>query len=92
MQVQHQRSQLGSRLNILKIFSAQNYSPRDDRERCAGIRQPPKLEGASPSPSSNLIHSFTRGPSKFSVGKGGREDGRGGESRAAASDQPGGPV
>jgi hypothetical protein len=92
MQVQHQRSQLGLRLNILKIFSAKNYSSRDDRERCAGIRQPPKLSGASPSPYSKIIHALTRGSSEFSVGKGGREDGRGGESRAAPSDQPGGPV
>jgi hypothetical protein len=88
MQVQHQRSKLGLRLNFIKIISAQNYSPRDDRECCAGIRQPPKLEGASPSPSSNLNHSLTRGSSEFSVGKGGREDGGSGESRAAASNHP----
>lgn len=71
MQVQHQRSQLGLRLNFLKIFSAQNYSPRDDRECSAGLRQPPKLERASPS-----TCSLTRGPSELSDGKGRREDER----------------
>jgi hypothetical protein len=86
MQVQHERSQLGLRLNFLEIFTAQNYSSRDDGECCAGLRQPSKLQVVSPTP--DFSHSLTRGPSELSGGVRGSEDGSG----AAPSGHPGGPL
>ena len=86
MQVQHERSQFGLRLNFLEIFPEQNCSSRDGGECCAGLRQPPKLQAVPPSP--NFNYSLTRGPSELSGGVRGSEDGSG----PAPSGHPGGPL